>query len=325
MIDFSAREQHFADHLTPIWDALPPDLRGVFFVGLSVAVPGRSTVAGWPARTAGPVVCASWGDLREVRRLGRPVVFCEHGAGQSYGSRHPSYVGGRNRESVVLFLVPNQQAAARNRRFYPRIPNIVIGSPRVDQLRRIRRRPEATTAAISFHWRCRVAPESESAADHYVPALATVRESLAADGIVMVGHGHPRIFDELAPVYEKAGIEPVRSFAEVVARADVFACDNSSALFEFAALDRPVVVLNCPRYRKKAHHGLRFWDEADVGVQIDGPDDLPGGFREALADCPARQDARRASVGRVYPAAAGTAARLAADAVATHVAGLVAV
>ena len=51
--------------------------------------------------------------------------------------------------------------------------------------------------------------------------------------------------------YEAHGIEYVPDFDDVLRRADVYACDNSSTLYEFASTGRPVVVLNAPWYRWK--------------------------------------------------------------------------
>ena len=113
-----------------------------------------------------------------------------------------------------------------------------------------------------------------------------------AERWTVLGHGHPRILDQLMPVYEELGIEPAYTFEEVLDRASVYCCDNSSTLFEFASLDRPVVVLNPPWYRREVEHGLRFWEAATVGVQVgDQPLDIglrldgPGvGSRSRLAE-----------------------------------------
>lgn len=324
MIDFRAREIHFLEHLAPVWHALPELARGRFYVDarlLSRALELElDAVEGWPTRDRSRACAvASWGDLRIVTRV-RPVsVLFEHGAGQSYrgepGSRrHASYVGGRGREGVKLFVVPGQHAAAANRRYYPTTPNAVVGSPRVDALAQIPRLEGPRAAALSFHWRCKVSPETGSAIDHFAHALEKTRVELEAAGVELLGHGHPRIFSELEELYLEAGIEPVRSFEEVVARADLYAVDNSSTLFEFAALDRPVVVLNSPEYRRGIEHGLRFWDAASVGLQVDRPAELASSILEALEDRPELAASRAAAVARVYACTDGTSARRAATA-----------
>jgi CDP-glycerol glycerophosphotransferase (TagB/SpsB family) len=101
--------------------------------------------------------------------------------------------------------------------------------------------------------------------------------------------------------YGQVGIRFVPEFDDIVRQADVYVCDNSSTLFEFATLDRPVVVLNAPWYRRDVNHGLRFWEYADIGVQVDSPDDLIAGIAEALNDSPARQARRREIVNELYP------------------------
>jgi hypothetical protein len=75
-----------------------------------------------------------------------------------------------------------------------------------------------------------------------------------------------------------------------------------------------VVVLNRPDYRRHVNHGLRFWDAADVGVQVDRPADLSDAVADALRDDPSRQAAREAALGLVYAYRQGAAKR-AADAI----------
>ena len=96
-------------------------------------------------------------------------------------------------------------------------------------------------------------------------------------------------------------------------QADLYVCDNSSSLFEFAATGRPVVVLNTPEYRRDVHHGLRFWDAASVGVNCDRPRDLDDAIGQALADAPKQQAARERALDIVYSPRTG-GAQLAADA-----------
>jgi hypothetical protein len=98
----------------------------------------------------------------------------------------------------------------------------------------------------------------------------------------------------------------------VVERADVYLNDSSSTLYEFAATGRPVVVLNAPWYRPDIDHGLRFWEHADVGVQVGNPYALLEAVHEALQDGAGQQLLRQAAVDAVYPVQNGTSAAQAA-------------
>ncbi len=325
MIDLSAREAHFLEHLAPVWRELPPELRGRAFVApdlvdRALELELGDVAVGWPDRERrsnrpDPVLVASWGDLRIVARTRRPVVLLEHGAGQSYGGRHASYAGGLGRDAVALFVVPRAELAARNHRYYPSTPSAVVGSPRVDELARIPAPPAAPpTVAISFHWRCSVAPEAGSAIDDFAPELEEARSRLEALGVELLGHAHPRILEEARMLYDAAGIETVDRFEEVVARAHLYAVDNSSTLFEFAALDRPVVLLDARAYRRDVEHGLRFWTEADVGLHA-SPGELVDVVLEALLDPVDVARSRRGAVARTYARTDGTSAELAAEAI----------
>jgi hypothetical protein len=116
---------------------------------------------------------------------------------------------------------------------------------------------------------------------------------LLARRFTVIGHGHPRR-SELASRYRRAGIEHVASFSEVCRRASIYVADNTSTLFEFAATGRPVVVLNARRYRRDVRHGLRFWDAAGVGPNVDRPRDLPDVVARALEDPPEFREKREA-------------------------------
>lgn len=315
-IDFAASAPAYLDHLEPIYRAMPEEHRGGFYLSKELAAERddlNPIVFEGDLPGGREVVVASFADLSAAGR--RRVILSEHGAGQSYSGRHASYAGGNGRDDVALFLMPNDHAAARNRRQYTKTPTVVVGSPKVDHLATLPAPTGPLVAAISFHWRCAIAPEADTAFDHYRDALSDTRAALEWAGVTLIGHGHPGIFEEIAPIYEAAGIEAVASFEEVVRRAHVYAVDNSSTLFEFAALDRPVVVLNCPGYRRAVNHGLRFWWGADVGVQVDDPSELVPGILAALEDPPARQASRRAVVEAVYPVRDGSAARLAVEAI----------
>ena len=325
--DFWAPERHYVDHLAPIWHALDPAVRGTFWTKPGLADHARRH--GVPVRLADgtprdlrsgrwPVVTAAWGQARQLLATGRPVVLVNHGAGQTYNVAHPSYSGGAPelRSRIALFLEPGPHSAEATRASLPGARVVEVGSAKLDRWHVAPPKPrgERPTVAVSFHWRCKVCPETDTALDHFRPALA----GLAAE-FHLLGHGHPTAWAEIRPMWEELGVEAVADFDEVLARADLYIADNTSTLYEFASTGRPVVCLNAPTYRRDVHHGLRFWD-AVPGVQCDHPADLPTAVRAALEDSPDRQAERQHAVRRAYSACDGKAAERAADAVAQLVA-----
>jgi CDP-Glycerol:Poly(glycerophosphate) glycerophosphotransferase len=332
-IDAFAFESHFLDHLAPLWKALPSGIRGTFTVDHTLEE--RAERAGFPVTGAdgrtirrstftapvadpgpGPAaLVASYGDIKVARRLGyRRFAFLEHGAGQSYGAdrrqgRHGSYAGGEDREDVGLFLVPGEGPAARWRASYPEAEVKVVGSTRLDELP-ARVPGGEPTVAISFHWQTSMIAELRGALGHFRPVLPDLPRHFR-----VIGHGHPRAAGELPRLYRRAGIEWVADFDDVCRRADLYVCDNSSTLFEFAATGRPVLVLNAPWYRRDREHGLRFWEAATVGRQVDHPEDLVPAIRDTLADPQADREAREAALRLVYTYRDGAADRAAATVV----------
>jgi hypothetical protein len=316
-IDVLARERHFADHLIPTWLALPQRQRGTFYVHPNMleqaAAVGIEAVDVTQAPEAGPLtLVASYRDLKCARSLGRLAVYSEHGAGQTYaGVNSGSYIGALDRAGVVATLVPGRLAAERHSAVHPTIPAIQVGCPKLDahhrNKRAVRTKP---VVAISFHWQCRVCSETRGAFNHYRRVLPALAERFE-----LIGHGHPRALKSMRRHYEKAGIEVVEDFEEVIERADIYAIDNSSTMYEWASLDRPVVVLNAPWFRRKVEHGLRFWSHADVGPMAAGPHDVGDAIEAAIADATEVTSRRREIVRDVYMACDGKAAKRAASAV----------
>lgn len=295
-VDFLASRPHYAEHLEPIWQALPETLRGRFAK--------KATELG----EDGPVVVASYLDLRRTGR--RPAVLAEHGSGQSYGNGQPSYAGGRNREQVGLFICPSGLVADLNRARYPDATYSVVGCPKMDRWAATPR-PESGIIAIAFHWDGRgVAPEAGTAWFHYRDVLPSLKETL---GDRLIGTGHPRIMGTLRPTYRAAGI-PIVDANEVFEEASVLVVDNSSIGWEFLSLERPVVWMNAPWYRRNVEFGLRFWSLADSGVQTDHPSELSHAIEVALTDPPSIAERRREIIPQVY-AHRGDAAKRAAGAI----------
>lgn len=302
-LDFYASERHFIDHLAPLWQRVPE--RGVFATPL-IEHARSLGIEPEPLGTPRPTLVASFGDQKFVHRRGvTQIARMEHGIGQAYiGVQAGNYAGGRDCGAVSLFLCPNEYSATRWRAAYPNADVAVIGSPKLDTFSH-ERPPFASSPVIatSTHFDYAVVPETRSAFGYYRKAIAEL-----AKQFTVIGHAHPRTFRRLAPVYRSMGIEPVEQLSEVLERASVYVCDNSSSLYE-AATVMPVVVLNQPAYRRGVNHGLRFWEAADVGIQVDHPDHLVAAVTEALADGPQHRAAREAALDVVYAYRDGKAAQ----------------
>lgn len=315
MIDLAASHRHYLEHLLPVWRALPAEERGVAYLAhdLRSYIPGSFPIEQIIGRDH-PLLVAGFDDVRVARS--RPIILMEHGVGQSYGgdpasAGHPAYAGGQGRHGIAGFLCPNEYAAARNRAANPDAFVEVVGSPRIAALQAVPPPPppgEIPVVAVSFHWQCSVSHETQSGWQHWGPAV----EALARSGeFEVLGHAHPRMFRDLAPTYRAFGIEPVDDFTQILMRAHVYACDNSSTMFEFAQTRGPVVVLDCPWYRTDVDHGLRFWDAADIGPRIRDRAALPVAVRSALKRRPWPGADER--LDRVFPLI-GDPAAVAADA-----------
>jgi hypothetical protein len=290
-----AFEPHHGDHLDPIARLLPNVAKTITSMDDIALVP-------------------SYGALIRARRMKfRRIVLAQHGAGQSYGGERrtlhqPGYPGGKDNGDVGLFLVPNEQAAQRWRDVYPKTRVAVVGCPKLDDLPSRVGEPD-NTIAVSFHWPAHFSPEAGSAFMHFWEGVLKLRKA----GYSIIGHGHP-LRTDLPAWYRKHAIEYVPRFEDVCRRADLYVCDNSSTIFEFASTGRPVVLLNSPQYRRRIHHGLRFWDAATVGVQCESGATLIECVQRALLDEPAQRRAREAALDLVYPIRTG-GAQHAADAI----------
>lgn len=318
MIEFYAREEHFKAHMEPIFDKI--------------------VEAGYPAKwvtgdQSGDKNCrfavaASSGDLARATRDKKMVFFMEHGAGQSYSVRHESYAGGPKRDNVCMFLSPGPHVTAQNSKFYPTTPSVDIGVPKLDKWH-ISSSPEkadplaAPVVAVSFHWDCRVCPETRSGFEHFknsVLELAAMNSNdpLKPAEFKIVGHCHPRARRTVKKFFLENNIEFYDEFEDILRIADIYACDNSSTIFEFASAGKPVIILNPPFYRKHVTHGLRFWKYADIGPNAKDTKT----FLEAIRDCinETREDklARKSMINEIYYACDGQAAERAAEAILSH-------
>lgn len=294
-VDAYASYPHYFDHIKPLWDALDSD--GTLYVSPNTKRKGAST-RGLMASDV-PTIVAGYPDYKRIRR---PIIFVEHGIGENYGLRDPHYSGGQNRSRVGLFLCPNQRVFDANEAHYPG-RSVVIGSPRLEYLSEVvslkrRRDGGPLRVAVSFHWNCTIHPQTRTALHNYHPNFP----SWAADSrIEVVGHSHPRIKALAERFFYSSGIEYMAEFEDVLAWADVYAVDNSSTLFEAAALGLPVVVLDAPHYTPE-ETGFRFWKYADIGPRINPSDDLGDAAIHALEHLGGYDAIRRRMVTEVFGA-----------------------
>lgn len=285
-------------------------------------------------QTASPnstfAVAASVGDLARATKQRKMVFFMEHGAGQTYNVRNRSYAGGPDRENVCLFLSPGPHVTAANKNWYPQTPDIPIGVPKLDhwhtQMKtNIEGKKSVPTVCISFHWDCQVCPETRSGFYHFKKAVLAAKEAsganseLGAKEFKLIGHSHPRIRKIVKPFFESNGIEFLENFEDVLDQADVYVCDNSSTIFEFASIGKPVVLLNPPMYRKHVNHGLRFWKYAAIGPNAHDSASMLEAIRECLFDSREAFKYRSDLIKEIYYYTDGNASERAAEAILSYI------
>lgn len=271
-VDVIASESHYLRHLMPIWAALPEKMKGLvhpLYAQGQALRPPMGRVA----------LIAGWQDLAPLRGQCN-MIYVEHGAGQTYvGREHdPSYSGsgGTRHRGVIGYIAPNEEVAKR----WTNAPSVAVGSPKMDRWHpptpaKPRQRVDNPTICFAWHWPCTLVPEAMTAWEHYALQFGDIIGLYEAQGFRVVAHEHPKWRGKLAARIEaEFNIEILHSDEDVFEQADILAVDNSSLGMEFMSLDRPVLWLNAPWYRRDVQHGGRFWDWTLGLEEINGPDDL---------------------------------------------------
>lgn len=315
-IDCIVSEHQYWNHLSPIWAALPDSQRGTLYISTMLAkrcadegveaVQRRA-----PVKSPNPTLVASYGDYHTSPQ--RTVIYVEHGSGQTYsGVESPAYSGGPGRDRTLLFICPNQTVADRNLLTYPHIPVAVVGCPALDRFHPPRPPLSPSTIAITFHSDIRLVPESASSFQEFHTALPILRDA----GFEVLGHAHPRIYRRLKPFYDAAGIRSTPHLSVVMEEAGVMAGDNTSAMFEFASLSRPVVWMSPSFYRRDVIAWPRFWHALVLGEDTTSPEQLPAAVTRALEPVSDEVHAtREAFLDTLYPARDGGATSRAIQAI----------
>lgn len=318
---WAEKDTHYLDHLVAVWRALPAGVRGTLWVGPNLRMHAfriglEARVVRQPPPTHVPILLAGW-PAKGWRAPGRPIALIEHGIGQPYlGVDHCAHPGGRGRDRIGLYLCPSDAVARRNLAAYPDAEVAVVGAPHLDAWHAGTERRSATSDSIvvSWHFAAAVCPEAGSAWPHYGPAA--LARLAAAFGGRLRGHAHPRLLPQIRHFYDDAGIEVLDWFPDVLDWAAVYACDNSSSMFEAASVGIPVVAMNAPWYRREVHHGMRFWSHVP-GPQVDDTEQLVATISAVLADPTVAAPSGQAAAAAGYVALDGHAANRAADAVIT--------
>lgn len=263
-VDGYVQEPHYAEHLWPIIQALPPERRGLIYAPRNIV---QDIVRGWPWITAvvgyapspssAPCLVGGYQDLPYSRR---PKVLVQHGAGQTYiGVNSPSFAGGPGHEAADLFLCPNESTAALEHARYGK-PAYAVGCPKLDAWAAVP--PSGAGAvAVTFHWFQHVKTLTGDPMPEAGWAWETWRDRIAALAKLrpVLGHAHPRARRELENWWPSVGIEYVPAARDLLDRADALVVDNTSLGYEWAALDRHTVWLRGWDWPHTLH-GLRFGD-----------------------------------------------------------------
>lgn len=262
-IDAYASLPHYWRHIRPIFEALPDGVRGEAY-DETTPLPNA-----WDY-----VLCAGWADTWN----GGKVIYVEHGAGQTYSELQfggGSYAGGEGLGDVRLFITPSVRVSDQwlSSGHYPSAKAVAVGCPKMDRYIR-GPRPQDNLVVVAFHWDCTLLPETRSAFEFWSEHMEELVSWCGKVGLEVAGHAHPRWNQTvMRRFWNRLGCAYFEHEADVFELGTVLIADNTSLAYEFASLDRPVIALNAPWYRRDVVHGLRFWSHVP-GPQADSIEQL---------------------------------------------------
>lgn len=315
-IVFYASSPHFLDHLYPIFQQFSSS-EAEFYVpepliqhannrAVYIAKPTPIVSSGrfFPPRHGEAIVVAAANDAmaanRMTRNTHRPIIFLEHGLGITFPFNQGYAGSGGIRQRVGLFLAPNEFIRDKTWTAIREAKQVVVGTPKMDKWAKAKNE-KTSIVCISFHWDgSKVQPEAGNALEHYRGILPDLYQRLLENGVKLIGHGHPRIVNELRPIYAEAGIEFVDDFEKVLQWSSLYINDASSTVYEAAHI-MPVIFMNSPKFRKDVDFGIRWWRWTDIGPHCWKPEALYSLIVDLLKVPDAYLPERTQMIKQLYP------------------------
>lgn len=336
IVDVYASQPNYWRHLEPVAHELRARGHDVRSTASRHARPWGPRATRWGGSVL--LVASALDATQPGAREHSAVVYLEHGAGQSYVDAPFGYAGGERLDHVRLFLAPSEHVAATWRARYPQARAEAVGCAALDrhvshpsgrtelgERAAAAQTPRGASGpplvAVAQHWRCGNVPETMPAVPRFTAVIAAQTERAE-----LLAHAHPRVARRAGEAWARAGVrfEPDPDAVLVTLRdaiaigsGAVLVADNTSMLYEAAALGLPVLALNLPTYRRDVEHGLRFWSHVP-GLQCDEPTEFRERLEVAIADPLEAQELRARAAAYAYCAADGRAAARAADAIEEH-------
>lgn len=314
-IDYYCPQKNYLEHAMPTWLAMPDEMRGTIYIESKMAQHAKELYGDIPnvyvylsvselkhhlATKNRYMVCFAYHNCVQLSNF-RKMILAEHGCGLTYdypNSQYAGWVRNYDPQHMAHFLTTNKLLDQAHAQKNTGIPSTIVGMPVMDKYDKQKfKRNSKPVIAISCHWDCDHIPETRSSFSFFKQAFVELSRHYK-----VIGHAHPQYQKVMFPFWKKHGIEIVETFDEVLERADVYVCDNSSTIFQFAYVDKPVVLLNPPWYRTYFTHSFnpRFWSHADIGVNVFDPYDLLPAIEKAVQDDSTQKKARKRAVEDVF-------------------------
>lgn len=270
-IAIHATKPQYLEHLQPVFDALEEEEKSYHLEDADI------------------VLTASALDFRTLTKLcpEKDLIYMEHGVGLQ--AHKPDTLKMMSNFASEVW-VPNTYTALELRSKGLRKNINIVGTPKLDQLLQIPT-PSDGVIAVSFHW--------TGFGQNYQQYRAKMLE--LSRHYTVIGHSHPHLSTKMRLVWGKLGIEYVPEFSEVVKRASYYLCDHSSTIYEWAALDRPGLLLDRRDGQSLVFStGLRYEHHGHVAASA-GPKNLREEVKAMILQPRMFQAARLDATKDLYP------------------------